>query len=499
MTRPSPATTPPPLRTVLFVTATTAADIPCPPDYPAALLPLGHCSFIEHALAQLASAGVRQLDLVVSPRPEELRRLLGDGERWGISLRWHLVKDIDAPYGILRTLGLEQSRRVLIGHAERWIAGEALAGLTVGEQVLMRTSDELGVAWSGWASIRPEPLIQFSPHGDEAALAAMLCEQGATLEVLEQAQFIQAGNAAQLLQAQRSALQGPFMAALPASWLRKSWGAHSPTALVQDGAIIEGPVLVGPGCMVCSGAHVGPFTVLSSDTVVSADSHVRNSLVLPHTYVGAGLELDQTIVQARQVQHLKLGVRTVLPVSEGLLMDLQQRAGVRTSWPARAMALLACLLLLPWLLLDAGLRRARGLSWRWQRRPVIVGLDPDSDQLLQQSLRCPLPPALGGRGLLAQYGGWLDVLEGRRSWFGARPRSPSEWYTLSRDWQLLLGSTPIGCLHAPAWSDSEAESLEARAAADVFFAVRRSRAENLRLLWTLVRNRLNARRRTPIR
>ena len=84
--------------------------------------------------------------------------------------------------------------------------------------------------------------------------------------------------------------------------------------------------------------------------------------------------------------------------------------------------------------------------------------------------------------MLAQYGACLDVLAGRRSWFGARPRSASEWSALGRDWQLLLADAPIGCLHAPAWSDGKEEPLEARAAADVFFAVQRSAAQALRLV-----------------
>jgi hypothetical protein len=79
------------------------------------------------------------------------------------------------------------------------------------------------------------------------------------------------------------------------------------------------------------------------------------------------------------------------------------------------------------------------------------------------------------------------VLAGRRSWFGARPRSASEWYALGRDWQLLLANAPIGCLHAPAWSDGKEEPLEARAAADVFFSVQRSTVQGWRLLLAEIR------------
>jgi hypothetical protein len=239
--------------------------------------------------------------------------------------------------------------------------------------------------------------------------------------------------------------------------------------------------------MVAAGARIGPHTVLTSDIVISADSTVRNSLVLPHTYVGQGLELDETIVNARSVQHLRLGVRTVLPISEGLLMDLRRKRQVHTSAFARLMAVLACLVFLPWLAIDSGVRRLRGMPPRWNSCPVILGHDADSDQLLLQQLRCADAGQTGPGRLLAHYGAWMDVAAGRRSWFGARPRSQSEWNTLSRDWQLLLANTPVGCLHAPAWSEGDGESPESRAAADVFFAVRQSLWERTRLLASALR------------
>ena len=470
------------LRTVLFATATAPQDVPVGDDFPAALLPLGCKTFIERALEQLSNAGVKQIDLVVSSRPEEVRRLLGNGDRWGVQLRWHLVKESGTPYGILASLGLEQAQRVLLGHADRWIADDALAALLQRDQVLTLANE--GVQWAGWGCATQRMLGAISPFSNEAALGSVMCNMAAELLVLESDQFIVVHNAVQLLEAQRIALAGEFMEQVPATWLRAPWGAYSPDAVVQAGALIEGPVLIGPGCMVASGARIGPLTLLTRDSLISNDSTVRNSVVLPHTYVGEGLELDETIVNARSVQHLRLGVRTVLPTSEGLLLDLKpgQRAG--TSWSARFIAAIACVALFPWLMVDAGLR---GSTLRWSRRLVVSGHDDESGQLRMQSLRCPHSTGHGTGHLLAHYGALLDIAAGHRSWFGTRPRSQSEWYALSRDWQVLLANTPVGCLHAPAWSEGQGESPEAQAAADVFFAVNQGLAQRIRLLFANLR------------
>ncbi len=469
-------------RVVLFATATAPVDVPVPEGFSAALLPLGCSTFIERNLDQLAGAGVRRIDLVVSGRPEELRVRLGGGERWGIDLRWHLAKDASKPYGMLKALGLNQSGRMLVGHADRCIGTAALDALLQRNLIAVRAVDTDGIRWSGWGSADAAALAAVPPHCEEGELGLFACRVTSARLLLAPGQFAGALNAGELLQVQQDMLAGASFGAIPATWIRTAWGAMSPDAYVHPQARIEGPTWVGPGCFVAASARIGPGTILTQDVAVSAGCSIRHSIVLPHTFVGHGLALDQAVVHANAVQHLRWGVRTVMPASEGLLLDLQPAARPAGSWVGRALAGLACLVVLPWLLADTVLRRMRGLPLRWRERKVVTGQDRVSGQLRLRTLRCARSSESGAGRMLAQYGACLDVLAGRRSWFGARPRSASEWYALGRDWQLLLADAPIGCLHAPAWSDGKEEPLEARAAADVFFAVQRSAAQALRLV-----------------
>ena len=300
------------------------------------------------------------------------------------------------------------------------------------------------------------------------------------------------GSAADLLRAEHMTMTDAALQALPATWLQTEWGARSPDAVVQSGAQISRPTLIGPGCFVAAGARLGPGTVLTRDVVVSNGATVAMSLVLPQTFIGQGLELNQTLVNGRSVQHLQLDVRTVLPASDGLLLDLKPTQQQGANWFSRAMATILCLAFMPWLAIDSGLRRARGLPLRWHMRLVALGRDTDSGELVLQSLRCARSTGRGAGQVLAHYGEWMDVAAGHRSWFGSRPRSQSEWYALGRDWQLLLARIPVGCLHAPAWVEGETESREARAATDVFYAVSQSVALRLRIVAGLLRGALTA-------
>jgi hypothetical protein len=96
------------------------------------------------------------------------------------------------------------------------------------------------------------------------------------------------------------------------------------------------------------------------------------------------------------------------------------------------------------------------------------------------SLRQALP---GAQGLLAHVAGPLmDVADGRRAWCGARPRNLAQWNALPDTTRLALAPLPVGCFHEPAWVDHEDDRLEAEAAADMFYAVRRGWREHLRIL-----------------
>ncbi len=486
------AVNPADLRCVLFATANAPQDVPVDGDFPAALLPLGWSTFVERAIEQLASQGLRHIDLVVSSRPEALRRALGMGERWGVQLRWHLAKDAATPYAVLRSMGLATQQRVLLGHAHRLIADHVLSELIAHDQMVTIDRRQAGVVWAGWGSATAGLVCAQSLHNDESAMGAYLCSLTPDLQLRNASELVRVDNAADLLRAQHFTMSDAALLQLPATWLQTDWGAHSPDAVVQNGAQISRPTLIGPGCFVAAGAKLGPGTVLTRDVVVSNGATVVNSLVLPQTFIGQGLELDQTLVNGRSVQHLQLEVRTVLPASDGLLLDLKPKGHRAANWFSRGVAAIVCLAFLPWLVIDTGIRRARGLPLRWRMRLVALGRDTDSGEIRLQTLRCARSSGPGMASMLAHYGEWLDVLAGYRSWFGSRPRSQSEWYALGRDWQLLLARTPVGCLHAPAWVEGEGESREARAAADVFFAVSQSLALRMRIVVALLRGALAA-------
>ena len=469
------------VRAVLFATPRAASGLPVPADFPAGLLPLGHATLIERLLEQLVRAGVAEFDIVACDRPEALRRELGDGERWGVRLNWHLAKDPARPYAMLRSGSLPQAGRVVIGHADRWIAPETIRRLAREDHLLMHLHGGEVPAWTGWAGVPGAALSDAGADWDRSTLGNLLTRRGVRALLPEGAGEMPALDGAGLLAAQRAVVAGTDEAPLPVEWIPMPWGAVSAQARVHPEATVTGPVLIGPGCLVGAGARIGPNAVLCRDVVVAGRTGVRDAIVLPGTYLGQGLEVQDAIVNGGRVRHVGLGVETVLPRSEGLVMSLDTQR-VLHPWPAgRLAAALAAAIVAPALAVAMIARRRGEPALPWGMQQVVVGLDTTTRSVSLAPLRCPRPARSALRRGLGRCGGLLDIVQGRRCWFGVRPRRSGEWYALPPEWQSLLASAPIGLLNAPAWAADEGTRLEAGAAADAFYTVRRNWRENFRI------------------
>lgn len=480
-------TTPPPRRAVLFATGRAARDLPVPADTPAALLPLGHATLAERLIEQLVRVGATEIDVVAGDRPEALRQELGDGERWGVHLHWHLAKANERAYAVLKSAAIATADRVLIGHADSWIDPAALRQLAASDALVFALDATDAFAWTGWACVPGTAFAPLRSDADERSLAALLAVACPRKLVLERTLAFRPLDAVTLLAAQKAVVAGSADAPLPETWIPTAWGAVSPGATVHPRATIVGPVLIGPGCLVDDGATVGPNTVLTDDVIVSAGTTVRDSIVLPRTYLGRGLDVAWAVVNGGRIRHAALGVETTLPASDALALNLAAPAKPGPTLVGRISAAAGAALLSPLVALGALLRSHSEPVFPWTTTATVVGLDA-SRRIVTGTLRLARAEKAPLRRAAAWVGGLLDIAQGRRCWFGVRARRTGEWYALSAEWQTLLASSPIGIINAPAWSGDSGSRLEALAAADAFYVVRRGWKENLRLVLAALRS-----------
>jgi hypothetical protein len=458
-------------------------DVPGDDQLLACMLPLGTAAFAERVMDSLALAGVRQLDVVLSDHPEALRAILQDGSPWGIVINWHHAKESAAPYTVLRGMGLAPEDQVVIGHAHQWVSSRIVRELMQCTGVAMHVASDL--LWTGWFSAPARSLSSLGQHADFAALAQHARSmQGTRCVIASPIDFAQVLCAADLLASQQHALDGRLEAAIPASWLRMPWGAASADAVIHADALILGPVLVGPGCVVEARAELGPSVVLAHDVFVAGGASVRQSLVMANTYVGGQVALENSLAQGNSIQNLKWDVRSVLSPQDAMMVPLRARASPDTPWTSQLLAALVALALLPLLLVSLLMQKMLTGNALWRRVQVVQARIPGQDQLQHQIVRQPRSDQAPDRWV-AHYGALLDIVQGRRNWFGLRPRQESEWYALGRDWQELFSRTAIGLFHAPAWTEGgDNPDGEAYAVADAFMAVQATLSGRVKILYT---------------
>jgi N-acetylglucosaminyldiphosphoundecaprenol N-acetyl-beta-D-mannosaminyltransferase len=460
------------VRAVIFATRRAANGLPVPADTPAALLPMGCHTVIEQVMERLLHAAITEVDIVASDRPEALRALLGDGSRWGVRLHWHLAADPHRPYGVLRSPVLQHVHRLVIGHADNCPGVDALMRLSHTQAWALHAAPDCDPQWSGWASLAPDRLAELPPDMGIDELVRAMAGRALPPVLWTEKDLALLNGSHEQLHAALATGQAQSLSDVPASWLKTSWGAMSPLARVHPQARLTGPVRIGPGCIVGRDAELGPAVVLSRNVVVSGGSRLSHCVILPDSYVGAGLDLSHAVVNGARVRHVRLGVETSLAPADALLLDLKAEAGPGHTGVPRLLAGIAWLLAAPTLAIRLAMRRWFGRGPDWRVLPVVTGRDEASGELLMSPLRCAYKSADGASAnLWAVMAGLRDVAAGRRSWFGARPRGRSQWYALRPEWQGILSRTPVGLLHAPAWTEGPAQREEACAAADIFLAV----------------------------
>ncbi len=458
------------IRTVVFLTATSDESIPHDASQLACLQPAGWYAFAERVMESCAQAGLTHVDVVACDQPEQLRQVIGHGERWGLKLTWHLVKDGNAPYVVLRQLSTDMAR-VIIGHAQCWIDAPALTELCRedGAAVLL----DANISWTGWASFPSTFVRTISPHSDAQTLVErVMAVDAGHFTVLDTAQYACAGTAQHLLKVQRQFLRPESISQAPASWIHTAWGLLSPDAWVHTSAVIHGPAVIGPGCIVEKGSVIGPNTVLFRDVFVASGASVEESLVMSSTHLDNDAALSNVLAQGSFINHVGGGFSPTPLLNDAVVTPLHRSISdsIRLcAWTGRLIAGLLFIAGLPVLAALCLVNALTGNVSTWVVCSAVQGWQPDGSLRLTPVRQSRAHANMRG-ALIGAFGAVLDVLQGRRAWFGMRARTAGEWYALNRDWQRMFAKHPIGLFNARAWPEGEhAGNVEALAVADAYF------------------------------
>ena len=349
----------------LLVATGYCPDNPLNTYSPALLLPLVDRPFIQHVVEFLVDQGVSEFDFILSHFPEKIEQFLGDGTRWGSTFRFHLAREASRPLSVIKALPLGNAEEsILLVHADR-LPQVLLAqtnplltkqrGPVVYFWLNQDDAPDQQTQWTGWAWLSGTALTQLANEDDNARFATRLWalghQQGALVEVPKP---LSVESCSELLIAHQAVLAKQFSGLRlkgreieSGVWVSRNVRLH-PTARIIP------PVYIGENCWVEEHVQLGPHAVLGRNCVINPQSAIMQSVVLPGSYVGEGLELADTLVDRNRLVNVRVGSEvTVLDdFILGSLLDQSLSQNVQ-AFLSRAGAIFLLAVLWPVLLVTA--------------------------------------------------------------------------------------------------------------------------------------------------
>jgi hypothetical protein len=465
-----------------------------PELFPSALAPIVDKPFLQHVVESLIRQGITEFDVVLESDSEKVEALLGNGSRWGTSIRFHLTGQAASACQIIRGMFSDEDSPIVYVSGERFYPGSTALLTADGSRfpaayvIKNENSEPAGMAVLPGSELAGLAFTKTSAELDDSLLA--VCHsRGRTIEV-EASLDVTTGE--RLLETQRRVLAGDFPELIRhfGKADNRVWIGRNTT--VPASAKVTGPVFFGERVDIGEGAEIGPNVVISSGCVIDQGTIVESSLILPRTSIGEQLELRDSIVGGRRLFNARLGAALDVP-NDFLVGDLDRNivlpsAGRTFSRCAASVLLVAFspIIALTWCLMrlsgPAVTRRdvARLASQRRHGDPGTLSLisfrgrtgkhnAAMSRRAVWRHFLCELLPGL------------VHIARGELAFTGVTPASQAEISSMSEEWRQLYLASKAGLINEAFVRCGTSEPGFEREIADAHYAVQTGRRHRLDL------------------
>ncbi|MBI5593883.1 MAG: sugar transferase [Deltaproteobacteria bacterium] len=461
------------------------------------LLPLMDRPFIQHVLEQLVLQGFKSFDIVLCNYPESYKSLLGDGSRWGVTCRYHLVKDPEKPYRPFQLLNRPENDPILLVHTNRLVISNVAQHFCSesSSPVLYEyvPNTENSSTWTGWGWIPLSYRQNFPINADETdfyrfltAYANGQCRRipvSKLLNVLSYAALLDGHRAVLSKEINSLLMTGREIA--PGIWLSKNVRLHPHARLIP-------PVYIGKNCSISKGVHIGPNVTIGSNCVIDEKTTITNSIVFKGSYIGESLEISSSLVNKNLLVNVRLG--SAIAVREDFIIGRISRSFGPHWWRmilTRSAAIVLLLVTWPVLLITAiYLKFSRKGPVLFKRQ--VLRLPAESDEHLWKTFtlysflsddmsaartfqprfsRAPMIP-VGWRDVFLRFlPGLISVVSGNLCFTGVSPLGIEMVSSMPTDWRLLYFKAKPGIVTEALVNFGSSPSTDECYSADAFYSV----------------------------
>ena len=446
------------------------------------LLPIAGKELLVYTIEELVDAGIRDLVVVASAQGEQTgASSLGDGQRWGASIRYVLSRGEESPSAVWPRLSLEAEEAVLV------LRGDVLRSPAAGG-FLEQAQNQIGTAaFSGGEDPRGG-LILIRPGCKDAGklLDSLRFETPESLPaegqcILESGSCNCLDDLPAFYRANLDLVAGRIRG-LSVSGRSVALGLHAGRrAKVSPKSLKQGVAYVGANSRVHPEAELLGEVVIGDDVVVDRGATVRDSVVLPRSYVGELVEVGNAIVASHYLMRVDTGA--VLKIGEAFLLgNLGGTEGRdrRSLWDRLAGVLLLVLSLPLWPIAAAAAALSGGGSMVESRelvgnRSSQPASDASTGGFAARHWKTDIP-------VLRNLPRLLAVIRGDLRLVGVAPLTPEQSAARNEDWQMVRDQAPVGLVGPTQLNLSEDAPLEERLLSDAFYAREQGLSKDMRYL-----------------
>lgn len=448
---------------------------------PTPLLCVAGKPIIFHVVEFLKQRGITIFDIVLNHLPQKIERELGNGERWGVQITYHLAKDAQHPFQVIRplahTLGDEQVVFAL---------GDSLP--EIDHTWFQKPNRDIPILfiypnrrWSGWGILPAQTLEKIPKNLVEEDLIGSL---NGRYEAICVKPFLDVHSLHALKESNIRFLTSEHVSSVfptsarlvePGVWISRGVSLH-PTAKIIP------PVYIGEFCQINKEAIVGPNTIIDDYCIIDEGSDVVNSLICKRSYIGEGLNVDNCIIDRNLLISLELDahvtIRDDFIIGESCpklpfswLLNLFERA-----LAAVLLVVLSPLyLIMQWnhhlraenmLLLPSDHDAVLWETFKWETFEINAGLTPSAFHRCFSRL-----PLLKG------------VVRGDIHFVGVAPRTPQDVAKMPSDWRKLYMSSKVGIITVHDLEEHESTNADRCYASESLYASHKGFGHDLQLMF----------------
>ncbi|MBN2860531.1 MAG: NDP-sugar synthase [Sphaerochaetaceae bacterium] len=391
-------------------------------DHSSPFLPVMGKPFIQHILEYVERLGLRQWEIYLSNSADEVENFIGDGERWGVSLSYHLLKK-ETGIGSRIRMDLKNSPQETF-----LFCNDEFLPLITKEQLLKEQcfSSKNGTD-TRWKVTTLSSLEQENPSLEVDTLSVE--SAGAYLESVRR---VISSKGKGLIVYGKEIREG-------------IWAG--PGTKIPDTSTLVAPVYLGSQVRIDSQSIIGPNVEIGSGCIIGSDSFISDSSILEGSYVGSGLDVKGCIVKQNKIYNTRIGA-VYRATDEILVTSVESSAGIQDIVPvpfaSRVLACLFMVITLPVLALLALFTRVK-----YHRTVVLIPQREMNISRLKTQVMTIFKKRSETGGNLWKHVLWhlipqlYLVVTGKARFFGVPYKTVQEYERLSPEWQkLYLQSIP---------------------------------------------------------